>query len=80
MKDNILEYLDFTDFDVCIDCIKGKQTKYIKKNVTRSKELIEIIHTDICGYIPCFSGEIYFITFIDDMSRYGYVYLIHEKS
>ena len=82
VKDNILEHLDFTDFDICIDCIKGKQTKQIKKNATRSKELLEIIHTDICGplHIPCFSGEKYFITFIDDLSRYGKVYLIHEKS
>ena len=24
--------------------------------------------------------EKYFITFIDDLSRYGYVYLMHEKS
>ena len=82
MKDDILEHLDFTDFDICIDCIKGKQTKQIKKNTTRSKELLEIIHTDIYGplHIPCFSGEKYFITFIDDLSRYGKVYLIHEKS
>ncbi|CAL9085653.1 unnamed protein product, partial [Musa textilis] len=28
VKNNILEDLDFTDFDVCIDCIKGKQTKH----------------------------------------------------
>ncbi|CAL9126122.1 unnamed protein product, partial [Musa textilis] len=82
VKNNILEDLDFTDFDVCIDCIKGKQTKHTKKYATRSKELLEIIHTDICGplHIPCFSGERYFITFTDDLSRYGYVYLIHEKS
>ena len=29
---------------------------------------------------PAFNGEKYFITFIDDFSRYGYVYLLHEKS
>ncbi|CAL9108544.1 unnamed protein product, partial [Musa textilis] len=41
-----------------------------------------IIHTDICGplHIPCFSGERYFIIFIDDLSRYGYIYLIYKKS
>ena len=27
-----------------------------------------------------FNKEKYFITFIDDFSRYGYVYLLHEKS
>lgn len=82
VKTGILDNLDFTDFEVCVDCIKGKQTKHTKKGATRSTKLLEIIHTDICGplSIPCFAGERYFITFIDDLSRYGYVYLIHEKS
>ena len=82
VKEGILQNLDFTDFHVCVDCIKGKQTKHTKKGVIRSNELLEIIHTDICGplSVPCFIGEKYFITFIDDLSRYGYVYLMHEKS
>ena len=65
-----------------MDCIKGKQTKHTKKSATRSNELLKIVHTDICGplSVPCFTGERYFITFIDDLSRYGYVYLMHEKS
>ena len=29
---------------------------------------------------PSWNGQQYFITFIDDYSRYGYLYLIHEKS
>ncbi|RVW86375.1 Retrovirus-related Pol polyprotein from transposon TNT 1-94 [Vitis vinifera] len=82
VKEGILQNLDFTDFHVCVDCIKGKQTKHTKKGATRTNELLEIIHTDICGplSVPCFTGEKYFITFIDDLSRYGYVYLMHEKS
>ena len=65
-----------------MDCIKGKQTKHTKKGATRSNELLEIIHTYICEplSVPCFTGEKYFITFINDLSRYGYVYLMHEKS
>ena len=37
---------------------------------------------DICGPFdnPSFGGEKYFITFIDDFSRYGHIYLLHEKS
>ena len=82
VKDGVLPILDFTDFNVCVDCIKGKKTKHKKKGATRSKELLEIIHTDICGPfdVPYFSGEKYFITFIDDFSHYGYLYLLHEKS
>ncbi|KAL6335699.1 hypothetical protein AAG906_032893 [Vitis piasezkii] len=36
----------------------------------------------ICGpfLTPSWNGQQYFITFIDDYSRYGYLYLIHEKS
>jgi hypothetical protein len=82
VKDEILPNLDFTDFDVCADCIKGKQTKYTKKCATRSGRLLEIVHTDICGPFdsPSFGREKYFITFIDGFSRYCYIYLLHEKS
>ena len=31
-------------------------------------------------FSPSFGGEKYVITFIDDFSRYGYVYFLHEKS
>jgi len=39
-------------------------------------------YTDICGSfdVNSFNKEKYFITFIDDFSRYGHVYLLHEKS
>ena len=71
-----------TDLDVCVDCIKGKLTKHTKKGATRSEELLEIVHMDICGSFdsPSFGNEKYFITFIDDFSRYCYIYLLHEKS
>jgi len=49
VKNEILPNLDFTDLNVCVDCIKGKQTKHTKKGATRSNQLLEIIHTDICG-------------------------------
>jgi len=40
------------------------------------------VYTDICGLFPTASwnDHRYFITFTDDYSRYGYLYLIHEKS
>ena len=83
IKKELLPPLDFSDLDVCIECIKGKQTKHItKKPATRSSQLLELIHTDICGPFdaPSWSGEKYFITFIDDYSRYGYTYLLHDKA
>ncbi|XP_022846239.1 uncharacterized protein LOC111368978 [Olea europaea var. sylvestris] len=72
LKNEILHDLDFSDLETCVDCIKGKQTKHTKKGATRSTQLLEIIHTDICGPfdVSSFGGEKYFITFIDDFSRY----------
>jgi len=40
------------------------------------------MHTDICGpfHTPLWNGQQYFISFINDYSRYAYMFLIHEKS
>jgi len=40
------------------------------------------VQTNICGPfdVNSFIKERYFIIFIDDYSRYDYVYLLHEKS
>ena len=40
------------------------------------------MHTDVCGptNIEARGGYEYYITFIDDYSRYGYVYLMTRKS
>ncbi|RVW80008.1 Retrovirus-related Pol polyprotein from transposon TNT 1-94 [Vitis vinifera] len=78
----ILDPLDLSDFQVCIECIKGKQTNVRKKYANRCGGVLEFIHTDICGPFPTpsWNGQQYFITFIDDYSRYDYLYLIHEKS
>jgi hypothetical protein len=78
VKESILPSLEFSDFEQCIDCIKGKYVKKIKKNTKRSVGILEIIHTDICDSFPIASMDGYdsFITFTDDYSRYGYIYLI----
>jgi hypothetical protein len=83
IKDDILIPLDFSNSDYCIDCIKGKYTKQVKKGeAKRSAGVLEIIHTDICGPFPINSVDGFdsFITFTDDFSRYGYIYPIKERS
>ncbi|KAL0291514.1 UNVERIFIED_CONTAM: Retrovirus-related Pol polyprotein from transposon TNT 1-94 [Sesamum calycinum] len=44
--------------------------------------LLDLIHTDVCGPLntQARGGFSYFITFTDDHSRYGYVYLMRYKS
>ena len=82
IKNQILHDLDSMNLNICVDCIKGKQTKHTKKGATRSTQLLEIVYTDIYGSfdVNSFENERYFITFIDDYSSYGYVYLLYEKS
>ena len=55
---------------------------FITGKSERSKELLGLIHTDVCGpmMIRAIGGYTYFITFIDDHSRYDYVYLIIIKN
>ena len=48
----------------------------------KSSKLLEVIYSDICRPFRTTThrGMEYFITFIDDYARYGYIYLIRNKS
>jgi hypothetical protein len=61
----------------------GKMTKTpFSVTMERAYDLLEIIHTDVCGPMSIEArGEYrYFLTFTDDVSRYGYIYLMKHKS
>lgn len=67
----------------CETCVKGKSAKMpFNEKGTRANELLERIHSDVCGpiSIPSFTGKKYFVTFIDDFSRKMFVYTMHSKS
>ncbi|GJV91425.1 retrotransposon protein, putative, ty1-copia subclass [Tanacetum coccineum] len=60
----------------------GKMTrKPFPHRTERATDLLGILHTDVCGPLRHVSrqGAGYFITFTDDYSRYGYVYLLKHK-
>ena len=48
----------------------------------QATNLLEIIHTDVCGpmSVEAGGGYHYFLTFTDDLSRYEYIYLMKHKS
>ncbi|KAL0413631.1 UNVERIFIED_CONTAM: Retrovirus-related Pol polyprotein from transposon RE2 [Sesamum radiatum] len=78
-----LEIDDLHHLPTCKSCLKGKMTK--KPFVGQSaiaKDLLDLVHTDVCGplSIPSRGGFSNFITFTNDHSRYGYVYLMRYKS
>ena len=64
---------------ICEPCLQGKMTKipFTRKGV-RAIDVLELIHIDVCGPLTHMArgGFFYFITFIDDHSRHGYLY--HE--
>ena len=71
VKSEILPQLEFSDLEQCVECIKGKFVKQIKKGAKRSAGTLEIIHTDICGPFPVKSVDGYnlFITHLSLMQR-----------
>ena len=79
VNDRVLNTLDFAEFDTCIDGIKGKQTNKFKKGAKRSIDVLDIIHSYICCPGMGTPGPKYFISCIDDCSRYMYLYMLHNK-
>ncbi|KAK9044683.1 hypothetical protein V6N11_058577 [Hibiscus sabdariffa] len=69
--------------DVCESCLLGKMTKApFNGKSERASDLLGLIHSDVCGPMntQARGGFHYFITFTDDFSRYGYIYLMRHKS
>ena len=65
-------------------CVGGKQSTlpFPKTGGERSDELLGIFHSDVCGKIETkpLSGAEYFLTFINDKSRFVWVYTLKHKS
>ncbi|GKA95763.1 retrotransposon protein, putative, ty1-copia subclass [Tanacetum coccineum] len=80
--DELLNSIDFKSFEKCVPCFSGKMARKPYSNqVEKAKDLLGLIHTDVCGLFRIVSrqGASYFVTFTDDFSRYGYVYLLKHK-
>ena len=73
----------FKSFETCESCLLGKMTKApFAGHSEKASDLLGLIHTNVCGPISSIArgGYQYFITFTDDFSRYGYIYLMRHKS
>ncbi|WZZ65001.1 hypothetical protein YC2023_076371 [Brassica napus] len=82
-SDGLLSSFDYESYEKCESCLLGKMAKApFTGHGERAKDLLELIHTDVCGpmSIHARGNYQYFITFTDDFSRYGYVYLMKHKS
>nr|GEU87497.1 hypothetical protein [Tanacetum cinerariifolium] len=80
--DGLLNSINIQSLGKCVSCMSEKMAKKIYSHqVERAKDLLGLIHTDLCGPFKIVSrqGASYFVTFTDDFSRYGYVYLLKHK-
>nr|GEV59304.1 hypothetical protein [Tanacetum cinerariifolium] len=80
--DGLLDSTDIKSFEKCIACMSGKiARKPYSHQVERAKDLLVLIHTVVCFAFKIMSRQrsYYFITFTDEFSCYGYVYLLKHK-
>ena len=67
----------------CKGCARGKNIKNpFLKSETKTKCMLELIHSDVCGPMPSISLSEYeyHVTFIDDYSRKTCIYFLNKKS
>ena len=68
----------------CSSCIMGKHVRsaFNQGPITRSQRVGEVVHSDVCGPMDTqgSAGARYFVTFIDDKSRFISIYPIVRKS
>ena len=65
----------------CSICMHTKLTRTPFPKIERTSYLLQLIHSDVCDMhsTPTRGGKKYFVTFIDDFSKFCYVYLINSK-
>ena len=73
-----------TSNGVCTGCFVGKhpEKRYDVGKAHRAASILDLIHSDVVGPMSTNSinGCRYFLTFIDDCSRYCWIYFMKQKS
>ena len=68
----------------CEACVYGKSTRapIPKSGGARAVNILDLVHTDVCGPfpVPSLGNSLYFVSFVDDRSRFAWVYPIQAKS
>ena len=82
MAKNLLHF-PFKQNNDCTVCALAKQIRLpFSTSSISSDKPFELIHCDIWGpfKVPPLSGAKYFLTIMDDFSRFTWVFLMHHKS
>lgn len=67
---------------VCTGCMMGKQARESFPNEgKRATEALELVHSDLCGpmSVQTLGKAKYFLTFIDDATRFTYIFFLQSK-
>ena len=80
-REGLLGSLTKVDLQLCEPCLVGKACRKPFGRTNRVAQPIELVHSDICGPMnkKARHGASYFLTLIDDYSRYSYVYLLSHR-
>ena len=80
-KEGLLDQFTKVKLPKYESCLAGKATAKPFGKALRASSPLELIQSAICGPMKVKSRHraFYFLTFIDDYSRYGYVYLLSHR-
>jgi len=81
-KQNLLPGLRHCKLEFCEHCVFGKQTRVaFGVGVHSSQGILDYVHFDVWGPSPSPSnfGEVYYIMFVDDYSRFVWIYFMQLK-
>jgi hypothetical protein len=78
---NLIPSFSKTDFAKCEVCVEAKFAKKPFKSIDRQTKVLELVHSDLGDFKNYESrgGKRYYITFVDDCSRFTMVYLLRSK-
>jgi len=68
---------------ICEACQLGKQTRVVfPDNAYKALSKLQLVHTDVCGpmHNESLNGSKYFLLFVDDYSRFCWVYFLKSKA
>ena len=87
IKNDLVKGVSISDNKIikkCETCLKGKIHKFpfAKNYFIKTKNVLDLIHSDLCGPMKNTTpnGGRYFLSFIDDYSRFSCVFIIKNKS
>ena len=78
---SLIPKLSLKNLGKCEVCVESKPTKKSCKSIERELELLSLIHSDLGDLKNTMTrgGKRFYITFINDYSRYTRVYLLRNK-